>query len=235
MDKVLLLMVFWSNESENNNIQYKRRRNLKYCWKKLKELNQYLKLNGVNSDAVLYSYSNIKDVDDYILIQDNTISGFNKSKRINKILNLIDTDILLLIDCDLFFDKKDFEKILTLIKDFEKGQTYTTDAAKLNEQDTKIVIKTDQIDQNFEWRFAFAGDKNNQPHCGSAVGQLGGAFFIDFNLFKNIGFYNEDFSEWGGEDGEAISRLFNYLKINDNINKISVIRDFYPYHLNHDL
>jgi predicted glycosyltransferase involved in capsule biosynthesis len=225
MKKILLTMKFWTDGQENST----RVRNVKYSWEKLKILNNFLLSNNIDSVAHLYDFSPEKILEESIHIPFE-LGSYMKSAKTNKIIDLEqECDFMFMFDCDTFFSERDFDFLLGIIKDLESGDFVTFDLAKLEESDTISVIENDFVDYNYNWSYAYSGNKNNGPLCCGHRGGLGGVYICDLNLLRALGGFNEKYIGWGGEDGDMIDRISssNFRFRQKPINKIA------PFHLSH--
>jgi len=224
MDKfITLIMYFWDDGQENSD----RVRNVNFSWSKLKILENFLKEKGVSVDSKLYDFSQEKKHQDSVHIPFDDIV-YQRSKKLNIILDKNrDSEYLMIVDCDVFFDKEDFDELLKIILGLQENIIHTFDLAKLNESDTNLVIE-DKIEnlKELDCWFAYSGKKIKGPLCESSGG-LGGVFIINNNLLYNHGKFDEKFETWGGEDGKVLSDIMS-SKYGVSI---SPTRNFYPYHL----
>ena len=225
MKKILLTIKFWTDGQENST----RIRNVNYSWGKLKLLNSFLLKNNINSVAHLYDFSPEKILEESIHIPFE-MGSYMKSAKTNKIIESNnDCDFIFMFDCDTFFVQNDFNFLLEIIKSLESGDFITFDLAKLDEKDTISTIENDFVDENFNWSYAYSGDKINGPLCCGHRGGLGGVYICDLNLLREVGGFNEKYVGWGGEDGDMVDRILisglTHRQI--SINKIA------PFHLSH--
>jgi hypothetical protein len=224
MYKIKLLTPFWVDGKTSD-----RERNVFYSWEQTKKLNVFLNENGVKSECRLYDFSPEKTHPESIHIPFE-LSVFEKSKKINLMIDdNDDCEYVMFIDSDMFFVESDFQRILNILNNINVNDIHTFDCAKLSEEDSVTFINNPDIDIfNFNWHFAYSGDKSKGPLYHS-IGGLGVVFIINKNILNTYGRFNEEFKTWGGEDGDAISKiLVNYRSIN-----VIPTRDFHPFHLYH--
>lgn len=224
MYKVKILIPFWDDGKTLD-----RQRNVSFSWEQTKKLNDFLNQNGIKSYCRLYDFSKNRYHEDAIHIPFESYS-YERSKKINIILDdNSDCEYVFFMDGDVFFHESDFEKLLNLIQNITTNTIYTFDAAKLTEEDTCLFIENPQINIfDFNWSFAYSGDKTKGP-LYQHIGGLGGAFIIQRNLLNTYGRFNEEIKTWGGEDGDSLSRILN----SPNEINLKSVRDFYPFHLFH--
>jgi len=224
--KILLFSLFWTDGYVNST----RERNVKYVWLKIKELNDYFINNGINSECKLYDFSPNKLISDSIHIP-YELGVYKKSEKLNKILSLNNTyDYIMMFDSDCFFIRKDYDRLVDIIKNLKRNEFVTFDCAKLFESDVDEILKTDNVDlDKTDWWFALSGEKNNGPLANGLKGNLGGVFIIKYEFLIAIGFFDEKFVTWGNEDCEIMTRIYDSRIIFEQI----PIRDIFPFHLPH--
>lgn len=217
-------MKFW----DDGQIDSTRIRNVKFTWEKLKNLSNFLINNNINCDISLYDFSTTKIIDDAIHIP-YPLGEYKKAEKTNIILNhKKDYDFFMMMDCDVFFDVDDYEKILDIFINLNIGDIVLFDAAKLYENISDYIINNQFFKENADWVYAYSGPKHLGP-LYNHPGGLGGAYICDTSLLLNCGGFDEKFKGWGGEDGDAFGRI---LSVNQYYN-IKSIRNFAPFHLPH--
>ncbi len=224
MVSISLNMMFWDDGKEEST----RIRNAMFSWNELKKLTKFLTSNGVLCKSTLYDFSEKRIISDSTHIP-YPLSVFKKSEKINIILNQrVGFDFFMIIDCDAFFHEDDYEKLLNIILDLNKGDVITFDLGKLHNNFSDYLIDNKFIKEKSNWDFAYSGDRTNGPLNGR-VGGLGGVFICDTDLLIELGGFDTSFETWGGEDGEMMDRIMT-SSIKHNI---IPIRDFFPFHLPH--
>lgn len=225
MNKVTGVMPFWTDGRDNST----REQNVFFTWNKLKKLSKFLNENGVDTNVVLYDYSPNKVHEEAVHIP-YELNQFQKSKKINQIIKDNNSHYIFFFDCDVFFDEEDYNDVLQLIKNADENQIYTFDLAKLEKEDSEYVRKGGKINkEHTNWRFAFSGLKERGP-LYQLSGGLGGSFFITRDLLLQVNGFNEEFKTWGGEDGDALNKIFvNKLKF-----QFKAVREVFPFHLYHE-
>jgi predicted glycosyltransferase involved in capsule biosynthesis len=223
---MLLVMKFWDDGKQDST----RLRNVNYTWLRLKELTEYLKGNGITCESKLYDFSPKKIIDDSIHIP-YTLGEYKKSEKTNKIIKEnTEFNYIFMFDCDAFFEKTDYDKVLKILKVLEPNSIVTFDLAKLDNTSSINVINRNYVNiDDDEFSYAYSGDRDNGPLCCGHRGSLGGVYLCDISLIMENGGFNEDYIGWGGEDGDMMGRITNSGK---EYNQIP-IREFAPFHLSH--
>jgi len=219
-------MKFWHDGQEDST----RVRNVNFAWKELKKLNSFLLENGINSFVKLYDFSPEKVIDEAIHIS-YPLGVYKKAEKTNIILKEnANSDFFMMIDCDAFFDKSDYNNFLNLIKSLEKGNVITFDLAKLDHTLIDQYLANDEfILDKADWSYAYSGNRKNGPFGNGHVGGLGGVYICDTYLLLDIGGFNEKYVGWGGEDGDMMDRIFSY----NGVKKIKPTSNFAAFHLPH--
>ena len=218
-------MIFWNDGHKDST----RVKNVEFTWPKMKEITQYLKDNGINCDCELYDFSSEKVITDSVHIP-YPVGEFKKSEKLNKIINKnLDYDFIMMNDCDMFFLKEDYPKVLEILQTIEYGYLHTFDAAKLGDVDYNILKDENFNLHTLDYSFAYSGSKSKGPLADGAKGGLGGIYICDIKLITENGGFNENYIGWGGEDGEMMDKIY-YSK---NKKEIIPHRDFVPFHLSH--
>ena len=226
MKRITGVMPFWTDGSKDST----RDKNVIFAWEELKKLSKFLNENNTEMNVVLYDYSPIKIHNESVHIP-YELNTFKKSKKINQMIkDNDDCHYIFFFDCDVFFDQKDYNGILKLINNASENQIYTFDAAKLDKEDSEYVRNGGEINKNnIDWKFAFSGAKERGP-LYQLSGGLGGTFFITRNLLLQVNGFDESFETWGGEDGDALNKIF--------VNKLNFdfkpVRELFPFHLYHE-
>jgi hypothetical protein len=224
MISISLNMKFWDDGREDST----RIRNVNFSWSELKKLSSFLQDNGVLPKCTLYDFSEKRIIDDSTHIP-YPLGVYKKAEKTNIILNQrYGYDFFMMIDCDAFFDKEDYEKLLSVILNLQSGDVVTFDLAKLHNNVSDYLIGNKFIRENSDWDFAYSGNKENGPLNGR-IGALGGVYICDTNLLKDLGGFDTKFETWGGEDGEMMDRILT-SGVHHNIKSV---RDFFPFHLPH--
>ena len=219
-------MKFWDDGQPKST----RIRNVEYTWVKLKELSKYLNENGVMCESKLYDFSPDKIMEESIHVS-YILGEYKKSEKTNLILKQnSDFNYVFMFDCDAFFLKNDYDKLLNILKTLETKCIITFDLAKLDENASINVINRDDIDMaNDEFSYAYSGDKKNGPLGLGHMGGLGGVYLCDISLIVESGGFDESYMCWGGEDGDMMSRIMYSNKPHKRI----PISNFAPFHLSH--
>lgn len=217
-------MKFWDDgQTESTRI-----RNVNFAWSELKNLNYFLLEKGITVESTLYDFSPEKIISDSQHIP-YPLSVYKKAEKTNLILNQKKNfKFFMMMDCDAFFYRKDYNNLLEIIKNLKDGDVYTFDLAKLDNNISDYIVDGVFIPENADWSFAYSGDKSKGPLCG-LNGGLGGVYISDTNLLLSLGGFDESYLGWGGEDGDMLGRIY-YSNINHSINPV---RNFAPFHLPH--
>ena len=179
-------------------------------------------------NTTLYDFS-----PEQIISESNHISYplgvYKKAEKTNLILKeQSNYDFFMMIDCDAFFDDKDFQKLFNIIDNLEKGDVITFDLAKLDNNVNDYIINEDFLISNANWSYAYSGNRENGPLNGYSGG-LGGVYICDLELLKSLGGFNENYIGWGGEDGDMLDRIYT----SGTPFKMKPTKDFAPFHLPH--
>jgi len=226
MNNILLVMKFWDDGQPNST----RIRNIKYTWIKLKELSEYLKESGITCESKLYDFSPEKIVEDSEHIP-YELGEYKKAEKTNLVLKKnSEFNYVFMFDCDTFFLKTDYPKVLDILKNLESNHIVTFDLAKLDEISSVNIINRDCVDTSVDnFSYAYSGDKEKGPLCCGHGGGLGGVYLCDISLIMDNGGFDESYVGWGGEDGDMMGRI---MYSNKEYKQIP-IRDFAPFHLSH--
>lgn len=218
-------MLFWDDGLSKKT----RIRNVKFSWRKLKELNQYLNDHDIKSEAKLFDFSYNQIIDDAIH-KPYPVGVFQKSKKLNEVISQCNSDFFMMFDCDAFFDNQDYDSLVAKIKMLNDGDIITFDLAKLFEEPENYINGMTFNRSKANWRYAYSGDRNLGPlyHC---CGGLGGVFIIDLKLLLNVNGFNEKFKGWGQEDNDALDRIMT----SKQPHQVKPVKDFAPFHLPHDV
>jgi len=224
MKKISLNMKFWDDGEENST----RIRNVKFCWRELQELSDYLSENGFYCVAELFDFSHEKIIEDSTHIP-YPIGEYKKAEKTNLILTMKSNyDFFMMVDCDAFFDKQDYPLILNLFRNLSTNDIITFDLAKLTENISDYLIDGKFRKENADWSYAYSGDKNLGP-LKHHMGGLGGVYLIDTKLLTTLGGFDENYVNWGAEDGEMLGRIM-YSGLE---HRIVPTKNFSPFHLPH--
>lgn len=224
MYSISLNMKFWDDGQPDST----RIRNVKYSWEELKKLNHFLNENGVKSVCNLYDFSEVKLMDESKHIS-YPLGVYKKAEKTNIILNeQKEYDFFMMVDCDAFFYKNDYERFLNLLKELNRGDVVTFDLAKLEDKVNEYIIEGEFYPENADWSYAYSGNKSNGPLNGY-IGGLGGVYLCDTNLLIDLGGFDESYVGWGAEDGDMLGRIWS----SSIQHEFKPTRDFAPFHLPH--
>jgi hypothetical protein len=219
-------MKFWTDNKQNST----RIRNVNYCFPQMVKLGEFLISKGIDCIYKLYDFSPEKIFENSEHRPYN-LGEYKKSEKTNLIIREnIDCDYIFMFDTDTFFVESDFEKIFDLLFDIPKNRIFTFDLAKLDES-TMVKIENKEninfFDENFN--YAYSGKKENGPLGLNYRGGLGGVYICDINLIKENGWFDENYTGWGGEDGDMLSRIMS----SDISYDLRSVNSFAPFHLPH--
>lgn len=135
---------------------------------------------------------------------------FHRTKYLNKIAKMVDTDILSIWDSDIILDSEQIWDSVQQLRNgnYDVAYPYNGDFCDTSDILRKHYWKYRDIDflkkhkDKMYILYAFDG----------FIGAVGGAVFIKTTLYLNSGMDNEKFYGWGCEDGERYYRWveFNY-------------------------
>jgi hypothetical protein len=186
MKSISLNMIFWDDGQPDST----RIRNVKFTWEKLKDLANYLRINGIDCKENLYDFSPEQIIKDSIHVP-FPLGVFWKSEKLNIMLKeQKDYDFFSMIDCDAFFDKVDYESVLNIMKNLEYGDIITFDLAKLEGDVSGYIIDDNFIVDNANWSYAYSGARELGPLRGY-LGGLGGVYICDTNLLLSVNGFDE--------------------------------------------
>ena len=224
MYSISINMKFW----DDGHPESTRIRNVNFAWKELKKLTKYLKEKNVEVISTLYDFSVKKIIEDSHHIS-YPVGVYKKAEKTNLILkDRKNYDFFMMMDCDAFFYEKDYDDLLNIIHNLEKGDVITFDLAKLDNNIRDYIIDGKFKIENADWSYAYSGERNNGPLNGY-IGGLGGVYICDTDLLISLGGFDEKYQGWGGEDGDMLGRIWD-CKIP---HRFKPTRNFAPFHLPH--
>lgn len=189
---IIINIPFWYTSEE-------RLDNLKICYKSIKNLQQYLLLNGLNVQVNVFEFSEEKKFENSIFLPIG--KQYNKSYKLNHALKWLclnvkrSIDILSFIDSDCVVDTKDYPKVLEQFTNFDKSKYYCNNLTKL---DKKEYFNVEQLTLEPFYTFVNSGIING----------LGGMWICDFDTLYEIGGFDERYTGWGLEDEDVGKRLW---------------------------
>ena len=160
---------------------------------------------------------------DYYKLAPNEKNMYYVNKLIQK-----NYDFFMMVDCDAFFHKDDYNKFLEIFKFLNDGDVVTFDLAKLEDRVSEYIIDGEFQIEKADWSYAYSGNRNNGPLNGY-LGGLGGVYICDTNLLIKLGGFNEKYVGWGGEDGDMLDRIWS----SQIPHSFKPVRNFAPFHLPH--
>ena len=217
-------MKFWDDGQPNST----RIRNVNFSWGEIKKFTSFLKDNDINAVCNLYDFSVDRVTEDSIHIS-YPLGVYKKAEKTNIILNdQKNYDFFMMVDCDAFFHKDDYNKFLEIFKFLNYGDVVTLDLAKLEDRVSEYIIDGEFQIEKADWSYAYSGNRNNGPLNGY-LGGLGGVYICDTNLLIKLGGFNEKYVGWGGEDGDMLDRIWS----SQIPHSFKPVRNFAPFHLPH--
>jgi predicted glycosyltransferase involved in capsule biosynthesis len=217
-------MKFWDDGQPNST----RIRNVNFSWGEIKKFTSFLKDNDINAVCNLYDFSVDRVTEDSIHIS-YPLGVYKKAEKTNIILNdQKNYDFFMMVDCDAFFHKDDYNKFLEIFKFLNDGDVVTFDLAKLEDRVSEYIIDGEFQIEKADWSYAYSGNRNNGPLNGY-LGGLGGVYICDTNLLIKLGGFNEKYVGWGGEDGDMLDRIWS----SQIPHSFKPVRNFAPFHLPH--
>ncbi len=204
-------MAFWTDGQENSS----RERNVHLTWPYLKDMVRYLNSKSVPATANIFDYSPEKIIDDATHIP-YPIGTYKRSEKLNGIINTFpEEDNICLMDCDVFIHRTQWDALATLASNVTYEIGFFFNFAKLDDGN----IPLDQVDPHGTHPLVFTK---------GCVGGFGGFHLTSIKSIKDIGFFDEKFTTWGGEDGHLMDR-WNYKFIRTGVSEDRVL----PLHLPH--
>jgi len=227
---VSINMRFWTDGLKNSD----RNRNVVYCWDQLKKVKKHLATKKINIIVNLFDFSETKQVDDAIHIpfkKDDYLLAAKTNKIIqHNVAN--NTDVIMVIDGDLFFSEEDYPLLESLLTSVRYGDIITFDALNVKFENLEQFSVNGSVRRSLvkpiKYFYTPYKDKGPLSGCG---GGLGGTFMIHTHLINSIGGFNEEYTSWGGEDGDALNRLWG--KRFDQRISLRSQRGFCPLHIDH--
>ena len=223
-------MRFWTDGRKDSH----RNRNTLYCWNELKKLKVFLSEKNIDIKINLFDFSETKQIEDAIHIS-YPASEYKLAEKTNSIIkHNVDNniDVMMVMDGDLFFSPEDYHFLTPLLTSVVHGDIITFDAQNVKfdnletfTQDGKVLRSLVKPIKYFYSPYPLEG-----PLCACGGG-LGGSFIIHTELINSTGGFNVEYTAWGGEDGDALDRLWG-KRFKQRISLRSQ-RDFCPLHLDH--
>lgn len=224
MHSISINMKFWDDGQPDST----RIRNVNFSWEELKKFTSFLTDNGVNAVCNLYDFSVDRMTKDSKHIS-YPLGVYKKAEKTNIILNdQQNYDFFMMVDCDAFFHKDDYDKFLDLFKTLNRGDVVTFDLAKLEDRVNEYIIDGEFHVDKADWSYAYSGNRQLGPLNGY-LGGLGGVYICDTKLLTDLGGFDERYIGWGGEDGDMFSRIWE----SQIPHAFKPIRNFAPFHLPH--
>lgn len=190
--KITFNILFWKGFDFENRI-----RNLEFSWFKLKKFVSYLKEKGINSECLLFDFSEENILPESIHIPYPT-GEYKRSEKINRVLiynkENYNPEIICVLDSDIFFEEDQYDKLIDIINNLEDKQVLVPNLSD--------IIDHNEVD--------FINKKIMDPRTvNRGLGGLGAFFMLKFDEIFNIGGFDERFTVWGGEDDNISTRLSN--------------------------
>lgn len=180
---------FWYKNEERLN-------NLHLVYKSFKNLQNFLKLQGLDVDVNVFEFSTEKQYFKeaiYIPLK----GSYSKSIKLNHALMYLkreSIDIISFVDSDCLIDILDYSRVLFFLKDFDKTKYYCNNLTKLGS--TKYFNEE-----------TFGITAFHTYYDSGVINGLGGMWFCDSKTLFEIGGFDERYISWGLEDEDAGKRL----------------------------
>jgi predicted glycosyltransferase involved in capsule biosynthesis len=217
-------MKFWDDGQKDST----RIRNVNFSWRELKRFASFLKKNGIDVDFNLYDFSPEKIIEDAIHIP-YPLGVYKKAEKTNIILKeKSNFDFFMMMDCDAFFCKDDYDLFLNLYRELEIGDIVTFDLAKLNDSLSEYIVDGEFIKEKADFSYAYSGARENGP-LAHHIGGLGGVYLCDTKLLLELGGFDEKYTGWGGEDGDKLDKIWQ----SKTPHRFKPTKNFAPFHLPH--
>jgi hypothetical protein len=207
--QIRINILYWDNKEKQ------RFDNTNLSWYYLNKFISYANDKGLDIKGFLFDLSEDKVLDDAIHIPFEK-GSYKRSHKINKVIEYHGNDeyIFSVMDSDLIIAEKDYDSFIYLLQSMKDNCFYVF---KLND-----LLNTKGVDyENKIIDFKQLEYKNRKFNP-----DLGGLFFLDIKLLKEIGGFDEEIIVWSCEDNIAALKLLKngYRKI---------ILPITPYHLPH--
>lgn len=187
--KISFNIPFWYKNQE-------RFENLMITHKVLKNLQNYLILNGLDVEVNVFEFS-----EDQQYYKDSVYipipGSYNKSLKVNhalKYLNQSSPDIVSFVDGDCFVDKKDYPRVLDLLQSIDTTKYYCNNLIKL---EVRQFFNQNTFEVEPFYKFENSG----------RIDGLGGIWVCDFKTLYEVGGFDERYTGWGREDEDLGKRL----------------------------
>ena len=191
-------MLFWTDGVPDST----RTRNCKFAWNYLQRLEDVLISHGVDIKCRLVDHSPEQLVIGEAVTHDPYPLGvYKRSEKINKVLNTCTSDFIGIMDSDAFFHSDQTQQLIDLFSTLQKSNVYTFDLKDVENYREIINFETNDICiEDVKYTSRFPG------HCNPG---LGGFFITCVDTLKSKEGFNEEFTTWGGEDGDVFSKLWD--------------------------
>jgi predicted glycosyltransferase involved in capsule biosynthesis len=152
----------------------------------------------------------------YLFGKENKNKTWNKSKRVNLALPIIDSPILMMLDTDVIVDFNTIKYVCEKIKNKELDLVTPYNKTIYMERNICLQSMIKEINPN---EFT----ERNKQHILREFVTNGGCFLADTAIFKHLRGMNELFYGWGLEDDELIHRYINLGKKYGRVNNMCAL------------
>lgn len=192
------------------------------CQERLENINanvNYLRMLYINPKIIINEDGSVINIPYVKNLKCNNGEFFYKTKMINDAVRAADTDLVAIIDADLFFSKDDYDEAYLKVKNNEADFSFSYSGECWNYKRSFLnFIKTNVITRGTQY-------PNHMLECMNR-NSIGGSIWCSKKTFFEVGGQNEKMLSWGFEDNEFYNRI---LKLEKKLHRTSGI----TYHLQH--
>lgn len=214
---IIFILPIWGEDKN-------RIRNFNIVLESWKKFSIFLKKNYINCEIYPISffkekiYKNVDNIDLSLL-------KYHRCFKLNySVKKILDTgkkkQLLGIIDCDCFIQEKDYHLLLEEIRwiDF-KNRFILLDMIDVDGSQNHNIKSIEKIQSNKISRGELNKNKRFFRHIADYP--ITGSMIVDFDIFCEIGGYDERFTLYGGDDDDIILRLINYgLDVHASLSKV---------------
>jgi predicted glycosyltransferase involved in capsule biosynthesis len=152
--------------------------------------------NGPNAGEITYSHKDVK------IISEKESGPFHRTKYLNKMARLATTKFIANYDCDVMFPYKQIVKAYNILQNNEADIVYPYDGLFVNIPRSLLLTKGTEVCEQ-----ASVNTLNPEDYPNFGKSSMGGALFLNRQVFIDSGMENEYFISWGAEDWERFRRF----------------------------